>query len=63
MDPAAAGQILVHFGKNKGKKLCELPEASLSWYAEEWEAKSEQDKIVKAAAIAVYKDAQDEIPF
>lgn len=43
--------VEVHFGKNKGVKLGDLPEKSLSWYQEKWESKnpSDQDKILREA--------------
>lgn len=32
-----AAQGVVHFGKNKGVPLTDLPDGSLRWYANEWE--------------------------
>lgn len=29
-------KIMIHFGKNKGKKLGELPATTLRWYRDEW---------------------------
>lgn len=32
-------QVVIHFGKNKGKKLGELPPDTISWYQDKWEPK------------------------
>lgn len=50
-DPA---DIVIHFGKNSGKRLGELSKPSLTWYANEWKAgDSSQDKAMKAAVQAL----------
>lgn len=64
------GDVAIHFGKNKGKKLDELSDDTIAWYADKWEPKpygnatdiSEQDKMLLAAvnAWADEKDARGE---
>ena len=41
--------VVLHFGKNKGQSLGELPENSLSWYAEKWQPKPYGDKGISEA--------------
>lgn len=58
-----AGEVVVHFGKNKGARLCTLPRRSLEWYVETWEPSpnprtGETNKVdidLKAAAVAYKK--------
>jgi hypothetical protein len=51
--PSAVGgswrNVVLHFGKNKGQSLGELPENSLSWYAEKWQPKPYGDKGISEA--------------
>ena len=42
--PGSWRNVVLHFGKNKGQSLGELPENSLSWYAEKWQPKPYGDK-------------------
>lgn len=57
-----AGDVEIHFGKNIGKRICELSDKQLDWYINEWDATSggkykmkPQDKALKDAMIA-YRD-------
>lgn len=53
--PGTWREVVLHFGKNKGTKLGDLPAASLDWYAKEWQPKpyngsiSEADVILRGA--------------
>ena len=57
--------VVVHFGKNKGIKLGDLDQNSLSWYAYQWEPKpfgpqnriSDQDRLLRKA-LDLYLDSQ-----
>lgn len=50
--PAADGSdpwaVQIHFGKNKGKTLRELPENTMRWYANEWKPQPFKGKISQA---------------
>lgn len=53
--PGTWREVVLHFGKNKGTKLGDLPASSLDWYAKEWQPKpyngsiSEADVILRGA--------------
>ena len=47
--PGSWRNVALHFGKNKGQTLGELPENSLSWYAEKWQPKPYGDKGISDA--------------
>ena len=32
-----AGEVVIHFGKNKGRRVAELSLRSLQWYVSEWQ--------------------------
>jgi hypothetical protein len=55
--------VVLHFGKNKGIKLGDLDQNSLSWYANQWEPKpyngkiSPQDLLLRKA-LNLYLDSQ-----
>jgi hypothetical protein len=52
--PANPGDTIIHFGKNRGARLCDLKAASVEWYAYDWELKSEasdEDRRLRKAAI------------
>lgn len=59
--------VKVHFGKNKGSRLGDLEDRTISWYAEKWEPKpygnatdiSNDDKML-LAAVNAWADEQDE---
>lgn len=68
--------IVLHFGKNKGKTLGELPKNSLDWYIKEFQAKpyngklSPQDVALREALDRLAKgntkpeeDTSDDVPF
>lgn len=45
----------IHFGKNEGKRLGDLTERQLAWYAETWEpGGSAADSALKEAAVAIH---------
>ena len=56
---ATTGDLVIHFGKHKGKKLSELEPRSLSWFQSKWEPQpyngriSEKDQALKDAAMAM----------
>lgn len=55
-EPIKPSEVVLHWSKNKGKKLGELTAGQLRWYAEEWKMQdtpSEYDHLVKAAAVAL----------
>lgn len=57
-------EVVIHFGKNKGKALSELNLNQLNWYANEWKVQedpSEYDHYLKSAAIALL--GGDDTPF
>jgi uncharacterized protein (DUF3820 family) len=74
----ALGTIL-HFGKNKGQSLAQLPKNSLDWYIKEWQPKSYNGKPIPdvdlslRAALDAIRDARngpikpdttsDDVPF
>lgn len=53
--------VTIHFGKNKGKKLGDLEDKVISWYADSWEINPKyqgpQDDLLKAA-VAAWADEQ-----
>ena len=55
-EPIKPSDVVLHWSKNKGKKLSELTKKQLLWYAHEWkmqETPSDYDHLVKTAAIAL----------
>jgi uncharacterized protein (DUF3820 family) len=67
--PTDAGDprnVLLHFGKNKGKRLGDLSKRQLEWYANTWEPnpqfESPLDRQLKLAVQMILGLAQDEIP-
>lgn len=58
--------VRVHFGKNKGQRLGDLEDRTISWYADKWEPKpygantdiTNDDKML-LAAVAAWADEQD----
>lgn len=71
--PTEAGDprnIVIHFGKNKGKRLGDLSEKSLGWYANTWEPDPQYghtqggvlDRALKLGAQMILGLAPDEIP-
>lgn len=46
-DPSDPWAVQVHFGKNKGVALRDLPENTLRWYSEKWEPKPYNGKVSK----------------
>lgn len=46
-DPGDPWSVQIHFGKNKGIALRDLPENTLKWYSEKWEPKPYNGKISK----------------
>jgi hypothetical protein len=73
----AAGEdmkLVLHFGKNKGKALYELPANSLDWYIEKFEAKPYngvvnpldtklREALDNIAASRKSKPSSDDVPF
>jgi hypothetical protein len=63
--PASPGDFVIHFGKNKGYRLRDLPANSVFWYADEWPISPERskdierDRALKTAARA-YADELDQ---
>lgn len=57
--PGSWRNVVLHFGKNKGQTLGELPANSLDWYADKWEPKPYGDKGISDADIAL-RNALDE---
>jgi len=59
-------QLVIHFGKNKGKTLGELGKRSLEWYANTWEPnpqyESKEDRALKMGSRMILGLAYDEIP-
>lgn len=68
----------LHFGKNKGQTLGQLPANSLDWYAKEWQPKPYGDKGISEADVTLRNaldeylkaktgpgsvDTSDEVPF
>jgi uncharacterized protein (DUF3820 family) len=51
--------IMLHFGKNKGQTLGQLPANSLDWYAKEWQPKPYGDKGISEADV-ILRNALDE---
>lgn len=51
--------VALHFGKNKGQTLGQLPANSLDWYAKEWQPKPYGDKGISDADI-ILRSALDE---
>lgn len=55
--PSNPADVIVHFGKNKGKRLADLSTAQLRWYAEREATgdypESAEDKALKDAAIGL----------
>lgn len=59
MPEVAAGQVTVHFGKNKGARLADLTDRQLDWYCDTWEptpgpgysTPSPADSALKTAAL------------
>jgi hypothetical protein len=49
--PGTWREVVLHFGKNKGTKLGDLPASSLDWYAKEWQPKPYNGKISDADII------------
>jgi hypothetical protein len=79
-DPETVGDAMrtvLHFGKNKGKALFELPSNSLEWYIKEFQPKgykdqppSPQDIALRAALDAIQnakgqasEPTSDDVPF
>jgi len=69
---------ILHFGKNKGQTLGQLPANSLDWYAKEWQPKPYGDKGISEADVTLRNaldeylkaktgpgsvDTSDEVPF
>jgi len=56
--PSSAADVILHFSKNKGKRLGDLTPKQLQWYATEWEPNpeyaNEQDRALKEAALALH---------
>lgn len=56
--------VVVHWGKNKGVKLGDLPAKSVAWYAEDWTISpykgkwNDNDLNLRAAAIAGVEEAE-----
>lgn len=75
VDEGDPGQVQVHFGKNKGKRLADLSQRSVKWYAETWEPNPQyetpQDRRLRVAAQMLtglpaptpHAETLDEIPF
>lgn len=51
--------VVLHFGKNKGQSLGQLPANSLDWYAKEWQPKPYGDKGISEADV-ILRNALDE---
>ncbi len=54
--PIPPSEVVVHWSRNKGKKLGELTPQQLRWYATEWvmqDTPSPYDHFLKAAAVAL----------
>ncbi len=54
--PLPPSEVVVHWSRNKGKKLGELTSQQLRWYATEWvmqDTPSPYDHFLKAAAVAL----------
>ncbi len=49
--PANWQDCEIHFGKNKGKKLGDLDQRSLSWYVSEWQPKPYKGRIADADSV------------
>lgn len=75
-DADCAADVVIHFGKNSGKRLSELTKNQIEWYAQKWEPNpeyaNETDKKLKAAALelhlgipagATVKDDLGDVPF
>lgn len=57
--PGSWRNVVLHFGKNKGQTLGELPANSLDWYADKWQPKPYGDKGISDADIEL-RNALDE---
>lgn len=53
--PDKVEDTVIHFGKNEGKRLGELTERQLAWYAETWDPNDTPiDRALKEAAVAIH---------